>query len=58
MADQTAGDGRGGNKSSGAVGVEDMIHIPDLTEESLVANLLLRYGSKQIYVRETLFATS
>jgi len=33
------------------VGVEDMIHLEEMTETSLLANLRLRYQADQIYVR-------
>ena len=32
-------------------GVEDMIHLSELHESSLLYNLRLRYGKQEIYVR-------
>lgn len=32
------------------VGIEDMIKLDDLTEETLLQNLLIRYNSEIIYV--------
>lgn len=34
----------------GPVGVEDLVLLEPLDEESLVKNLQLRYGNKEIYV--------
>ena len=52
----TSGAASGGGATATAepltsvVGVEDMVHLPELTEASLLVNLRVRYQADLIYV--------